>query len=126
MRNTFSLARIVKAMVLAYGLTLANIGPLFLLHFLAPPIAPIIGGYIAGERYLLDGAESLALGALAAAVVGLPLPLVYDVFHLWGEMAPLFIGFISIFAAVYRGVIIGGLAYTGGAARDKAAKALAE
>jgi uncharacterized membrane protein len=74
----------------------------------------------------VDSAGSPALGLLAAAVVGLPLALIYNVFHLWGEMAPLFIGFISIFAAVYRGVIIGGLAYTGGAARDKAAKALAE
>ena len=62
----------------------------------------------------MDGAESLVLGLLAAAVVGLPLPLAYAVLHVWGEMAPLFIGFISIFAAVYCGVNIGGVAYIGG------------
>ena len=117
--------RIIKAMVLAYGLTLLNIIPQFILHFVVPPlppILPIIGGYLAGERYSLSAWESSLVGLLAAVVVGLPLPLAY-LLGFWGYMAPLFIGFLAIFGAVYCGFIIGGMAYIGGdSARRKRAR----
>jgi hypothetical protein len=121
-----SLSRIVRALWIAYGLTAANIMPLLLLHFLLPPIAPVIGGYMAGQHLKLSGREALILGLLSGALVGLPLPLLNDAFGLMNYLPAFWIGSLALYAALYCGVIIGGMAWIGGsAARDAARRAKA-
>ena len=118
--------RILKGLVIAYGLTLANLLPLFLIHVLLPPVAPLIGGYMAGAVVMLGSNESIALGLLSAALVGLPLPIAYSVFGLMGYLTPLAIYFMAGFAALYCGFIIGGLAWIAGDAARRHQRELAE
>ncbi|HEU5422377.1 MAG TPA: hypothetical protein VFU72_02455 [Nitrolancea sp.] len=118
--------RVVKGLGIAYGLTLANLLPLFLIHILLPPVAPLIGGYMAGAVEMLGPNESLALGLLSGALVGLPLPIAYSVFGIMGYLTPLAIYFMAGFSALYCGFTIGGLAWIAGDAARRHQRELAE
>lgn len=118
--------RVVKGLLIAYGLTLINLLPLFLIHILLPPLAPLIGGYMAGAILMLGPNESIALGLLSAALVGLPLPIAYSAFGIMGYLAPLAIYFMAGFCAIYCGVIIGGLAWIAGDAARRHQREIAE
>lgn len=102
--------RVFKSLLIAYGLTLSNLLPLFLIHIVLPPLAPLIGGYLAGTIVMLGAYEALALGLLSAALAGLPLPIAYSAFGILGHLSPLAIYFMAGCCAIYCGVTIGGLA----------------
>lgn len=118
--------RIVRGLVIAYGLTLANLLPLFLIHILLPPVAPLIGGYMAGAIVMLGTNEAIALGLVSGALVGLPLPLAYQVFGVMGYLTPLAIYFMAGFSAIYCGVLIGSMAWIAGEAARRNQRELAE
>jgi hypothetical protein len=118
--------RVIKGLGIAYGLTLLNLLPLFLIHILLPPVAPLIGGYMAGAIIMLGSNESIALGLVSGALVGLPLPVAYSVFGVMGYLTPLAIYFMAGFSAVYCGVLIGSMAWIAGEAARRHQRELAE
>jgi hypothetical protein len=106
-------SRMLKAMVMTSGMTLGSIPLLAVFHFLAPLLAPIVGGYWAGAHFRLSDSEAFFLGLSAAVLVGLPLPLLQHILGFFSYLSPIAIAYFTVIFAVYTGGLVSVFAWLG-------------
>lgn len=112
-----SLPRVAKATVMSVGISILCLLPP-IVHFVTGPMGPAIGGYLAGNRMRLTGAQSAFVGLIIGVSVGVLSPIVFvKIGHL--DLSPAVLVFFGGFAFVYATVLSGVAAYFGGnAARN--------
>lgn len=87
-----------------------------IVHLITGPLSPLIGGYLAGTRACLRGGEAFFVGVVLALAIGVPAPWLLRLpyfGHIRIETAALI--FLSVFCALWFGVLGGVAAGLGGA-----------
>ena len=113
-----SVPRVAKATVMSVGISVLCLLPP-IVHFVTGPLGPAIGGYLAGSRMKLSGAQAAFVGLIIGISVGVLAPIAFvTIGHL--DLSRLFLILFGGFSAVYATVLSGVAAYFGGnAARNE-------
>lgn len=107
-----SMTRLIKGLAIAAGVIVLSILPPGL-HFVLGPLAPLVGGFLAGAIARLRGGEALILGLTEGIVAGLSVGVLFPrLGHL--HLAVTALWFFGLTAALYAGILGGVAAYFGG------------
>lgn len=106
--------RVVRASLLAVGLTGIFLIPTLLTHIGLGLVAPISSGYMTGRLRRLNGAEAFAVAIVLGLCVGLPVPIAQREFGFLSQLSPLAVIFFSSVVAIYYGALIGIMGWYGG------------
>lgn len=104
--------KVLKATVTTVVIALLCLLPP-VIHFVTGPLSPLIGGYIAGNRFQLNSGECALVGLVLALVVGAPVPWI---FRVTGALPDLELGayvFFSVVGALWFGILGGAAALAG-------------
>ncbi len=104
----------VRAALLAAGLTVIFLIPTLLTHIGLGLVAPISSGYMTGRLRKLSGGDAFAVAIILGLCVGLPVPLAQREFGFLSQLSALAVIFLSGVVAVYYGALVGIAAWYGG------------
>ena len=109
-----AVGRVVRAALLAVGLTGIFLIPTLMTHIGLGLVAPISSGYMTGRLRKLRGGEAAAVGLILALCVGLPLPVAQREFGILSQLSTFAVIFLSAVVAVYYGALVAIAAWYGG------------
>jgi hypothetical protein len=108
------LRHLAKTLAVTIGLTALFMTPQFLIHIPTGIIAPISAGYMTGGLMRVTGKEAVIIGFTLFLVVGLPVPLAYQLFGVLNHLPFVAIAVLSGVFATYYGCLIGIMSWIGG------------
>jgi hypothetical protein len=77
------------------------------IHFVTGPIGPAIGGYVAGSRLKLNGAESAVVGLAMGIAIAATLIVSFEYLSFMPDLSPQASIPLSIVSALYIGLLGG-------------------
>ncbi len=96
--------RVVAGTLIAFAVSVICLLPPGI-HFVTGPIGPAIGGYVAGSRLQLSGAESAVVGASMAIALAVSAIAAIELFSFMPDLALQTSIPLSIIGAIYVGVL---------------------
>ena len=94
----------VLATIVAFAVTVVCLIPPGV-HFVTGPIGPAIGGYVAGNRFRLAGAEIAVVGLLMGSAIGGSSIVAFEYSNFMPDLALQASIPLSVIAALYVGVL---------------------
>lgn len=75
------------------------------IHFVSGPLGPLIGGYVAGNRLKLSGAEAAIVGVAMGLAIGVTLIISFEYLSFLPDLALQASIPLSFVAAIYMGLL---------------------